>query len=503
MFKLILILFPLLIFAKSERKLDAIFHSLDPYSISEQFAFYHLYPQVERGQEALGRAWDLLNFHRDVPFHGDLILPTMDLTAIVSLVNRRPYEPTVVLNEDQLEVIEETASHLGNRKLKGYQVWTEEELIKLSSEETDLGRGLLIYQYKDADDAKLQIRQYEASLDLMALQILARLPRDAPHLEKIAAINEFIFHEMRFRFPPHSLYAKDIDLYTFLPSVLDSRQGVCLGVSIIYLCLAQRLDLPLEIITPPGHIYLRYGDVNIETTARGISLPSKTYLGINTRKLKERTLKEVIGLAFFNQASVAWHREDPETAIKLYTQAMPFLGDDPLLKMFLGYNYLFVGKIKEGKKLLSQISGLTFEESVYKETIAEDFLQKNVDTEGIQNIFLSVDEKRESIESKLEKIKKTLKKYPKFREGHFHLAIAFLQLSRHGEALEALKEYHKLDPNNPTVEYYLTILSMDRIKYKEAWNHLKCAKQITAARNHHPDCLKSLHHSLRCVYPRP
>ena len=77
-----------------------------------------------------------------------------------------------------------------------------------------------------------------------------------------------------FRFPPHSLYAKDIDVYTFLPSVLDSRRGVCLGVSILYLCLAQRLDLPLEAMTPPGHIYVRYGeDLNIETTARGIDVP--------------------------------------------------------------------------------------------------------------------------------------------------------------------------------------------------------------------------------------
>src|SRR5205807_1806234 len=98
-----------------------------------------------------------------------------------------------------------------------------------------------------------------------------------------------------------------------------SRQGVCLGVSILYLCLAQRLDLDLEIITPPGHIYLRYPGkeqmINIETTARGINLPSDTYLGINTRKLEKRTLKEVIGMAFFNQASVYWEKGDYATTV--------------------------------------------------------------------------------------------------------------------------------------------------------------------------------------------
>src|SRR5665647_1570782 len=105
----------------------------------------------------------------------------------------------------------------------------------------------------------------------MALQILARLPPKASPQQKILKINELIFDEMRFRFPPHSLYAKDIDVYTFLPSVLDSHRGVCLGVSILYLCIAQRLDLNLEMITPPGHIYVRYRTtdqtINIETTA--------------------------------------------------------------------------------------------------------------------------------------------------------------------------------------------------------------------------------------------
>jgi regulator of sirC expression with transglutaminase-like and TPR domain len=94
----------------------------------------------------------------------------------------------------------------------------------------------------------------------MALQILARLPENASSEEMIRVMNEMLFNEMRFRFPPQSLGIKEVDLYTVLPSVLDSRRGVCLGVSIIYLCLAQRLDLNLEVITPPGHIYVRYVD---------------------------------------------------------------------------------------------------------------------------------------------------------------------------------------------------------------------------------------------------
>ena len=61
----------------------------------------------------------------------------------------------------------------------------------------------------------------------------------------------------------------------------------------------------MEIITPPGHIYVRYHDgdkiINVETTARGIHLDCKEYLGIDTRSLQVRTLKEVIGMVAFNQ----------------------------------------------------------------------------------------------------------------------------------------------------------------------------------------------------------
>src|ERR1700761_5200171 len=127
-----------------------------------------------------------------------------------------------------------------------------------------------------------KIRSYEALIDLMALQILTRITFEDPPAKKIRAINHFIFEEMGFRFPPHSSHAKDIDLYTFLPSVLDSRRGVCLGVSILYISLAQRLKLDLQMVTPPGHIFVcwRQGKevINIETTARGIHIPDEKYL---------------------------------------------------------------------------------------------------------------------------------------------------------------------------------------------------------------------------------
>src|ERR1700722_1789575 len=405
-----------------DSNLKTLFNSLDPHSVSQHLAFYDLYPETPEAKAALKRAWWLLSGGSLSDEESATQLPAVDIQAIISLVTRQSFDPPVILSQQQLELITKISDRFHNRKLKGFRVWKKEEILQLPSDEIDVARGLLIFQFDESID---EIRQYEASIDLIALQIAARLTGKATNEDKIRAINQFIFQEMQFRFPPHSLYANDIDLYTFLPSVLDSRQGVCLGVSILYLALAQRLDLPLEVITPPGHIYVRYNNgrkiINIETTARGIDLPSEVYLGINTRKLQQRNLKDVIGMAFINQASMYWARQDYTKTVALYEKAVLFLPDDLLLKMFMGFNYLFVGRNGDGIKLLREIRHITFDTSVSPESIPDDYLSGKIDAEGIKAIFLSVDETRESIVKKQKELEQILKRYPQFRAGKLHL----------------------------------------------------------------------------------
>ncbi len=485
--------------------LKSIFSSLDPHSLAQHLAFYELYKETEEGKKALAHAWKLLSQGSQTEYNGDVPFPHIDIQSIISLVTRQSSDPPIVLSQEQLTIVSNLANHFANRKLKGSLAWAKEELFNLPTEEIDLGRALLINQFDEEENIRDKILQYEASLDLMALQIAVRLKKESSPLDKIREINRFIFQDMRFRFPPHSLYAKEIDLYTFLPSVLDSRQGVCLGVSILYLCLAQRLNLPLEIITPPGHIFVRWENgteaINIETTARGINPPDETYLGLNTRILQRRTLKEVVGMAFVNQASVYWGKEEYEKTVQLYEKALPYLPDDPLIKMFLGFNYLFVGKKEQGKALLTQIRSQIFDYAITAESLPEDYLRGAVEIEGLKAVFLPVDETRQSILQKQKNLQEVVKKYPRFRAGILQLAVTYLQLNRGSEAQNVLTSYHKIDPNDPTVEYYLAAICAERWDYNSAWDYLKRAEQITRARNHYPKALKGLRHHLRAISP--
>jgi len=483
--------------------LSALYATLDPTSVAQHFAFYELYPKTAEGRQALKHAWELLN-RGDTLADPELVLPAIDLQPILSLVNRLHNEEAPQLNPEPLAVIEKLSRHLGNRKLKGHSVWTLEEVLALLPEEVDVGRGLLV---AELGEAKEKIQSYEAHLDLMALQIQARLKEGAEPMEKLRAINDYIFSEMRFRFPPHSLYAKEIDVYTFLPSVLDSRRGVCLGVSILYLCLAQRLELPLQAITPPGHIYVRYmgpeGETNIETTARGIDVPSELYLGIETRSLQERNFKEVIGLAFVNRAAVSWHRNDCQTAIALYEKARLFLADDHLLKFFLGLNYLFAGREKEGRALLKEIQGIVPPHQISADTIGSDYLAGLCNPAAIQAVFSEVDETRISILQKQEKLKDVVARFPQFKQGIFHLAITYLQLGREKEALPLLQRYTTLCPDDATAHYYLAAIQYQRRNFNESWKSFRSSEKITSAKGHHPRALFELRQALQRACPEP
>lgn len=498
------ILLPQCIF--SSLKIRTLYYSLEPNSIPQHFAFYQLYSDTLEGKWAIDRVSQLLSgdeSHETKPLQ--FTLNPAKLQGLIALVNKQPLDEITELSLTDIEIIDHLSQKLQNRQLKGYRAKNETEVLALDHDQIDLARGLFLSQMNSEPDAWKKMRTYETMLDLMALQILAEIGSHAPPEEKIRAINRFIFEEMAFRFPPHSAYAKDIDLYTFLPSVLDSRRGVCLGVSILYLCIAQRLGLPLEMITPPGHIYVRYKpengeEINIETTARGIHLESDVYLGINTRSLQQRNIKEVIGLAHFNHASVYWAKNDFQKALDAYLIAQKYIPNDFLLKELMAYSYLIVGNVSEGEKLLKEIENHIPEHAISKESVAEDYLKGMVDAEGIRIAFMRIDETRSSLLEKRKAIEKVLEKYPYFRAGLLQLATTLLQLYRMGEALEILKKYHLLDPNDPSVEYYISILYGERCDFNHSWEHLQQAERLVKARHHHPKVLKQLRKQLamRC-----
>lgn len=503
--KLLLIASAAMFLSFTSGKIAVLYRSLNPKSIPEHLAFYHLFSDTPEGKRALADAWQLLSGSSKDPVALNH-LPKSAIDAIVSLTTKSEGVETTLLDEAELGVIQKLAQHLPNRRLKGYLARSEEDVLRLAADQVDLARGLFLSKSQESLNEEKKIASYEALIDLMALQILTGVKLSDPPEIKIRAINRFIFEEMKYRFPPHSTYAKDIDLYTYLPSVIDSRRGVCLGVSILYLCLSQRLDLPLEAITPPGHIYVRYHSdkktINIETTARGIHIDTEEYLGIESKEFIPRTIKDVIGLAYFNEASVHWQSENYSKALKCYEKATLYLPEDLLLQELLGYTHLFLRNEEEGTFLLRRaFEGEKSDAQVVQKCVMEDFLNGDIDAEGIRIMHLYVDEKRESLLKKQLALSKVLEKWPRFKAGHFHLGVLELQLNCYKKALAAFQEYEKLEQHDPTAEYFLSQLSLMRSDYPAAWRHLHRAEELLKDRPSIPETLKILHRELAACDP--
>jgi tetratricopeptide (TPR) repeat protein len=459
----------------------SIYKTLDPKSLSQLFAFHELYPDTREGKEALNKVLNLLGASPE-DAHLFSALPAIDISTMITMMSQVQTNDAPLLTNEALAFIEKISTNLKNRSLEGHTLWDQKQIMDLPLDQIDLSRALFLTETNNLSIDT--IKQYEAMLDLMALQISFRLKADATDLEKIEAINDFIFYKLHFRYPPHSTYSKEIDSYTFLSSVLDSRKGVCLGVSVLYLCLAQRLGLTLEAITPPGHIFLSYVDpktkerTNIETTARGIHVDLEDYYTLDTISLQRCNMKEVIGYVLFNQASTFWSANNHKKAIELYEKAKTYIPDDPLIMEFLGYNYLFDGNKQKGIKYLKKALQHENSYNFSARTTIEDYLNHRVDIKGLKNIFSPIEETKESILAKQEALKKTLKKYPNFRSGIFLLASSYLQMGRTKEATAILDDYLKLDPENVLVHYYQSLISMERMRYKKAHFHAQKAKEI-------------------------
>ena len=441
-FLIILLLFTL---PQADRK--AIYSRLEKQSLAKQLAFSRLFPETEEGKKAYKQACLLLQGKEEAP------LPPLPPTLLDSLINAVAAHPDggkVTFSAEELELIQTLSERFENRKLAGNKLTCEEDILKLAPEEIDSARALLISQGSD-------VARLEAILEM------------------IEATTNFIFDEMGFRFPPKNSSTAEIDKFTALPSVVDGRKGVCLGVSILYLAIAQRLGIPLEVITPPGHIYVRYegegGPFNIETTARGVHLPDRAYLNLEYLSLQHRSIREVVGMAHMNEAAVHWQNEEYEKALSIYKKAIPYMPEDPLLHELMGYIYLLLGQEEEARSFFAKAK-------LKPTSFAHDWLQGQCDGKAIAILFKKESKGRDKLIAYRKEIEKMLEQWPEFKGGWFYLAACSLELGRMKDAMHGLEKYHSLYSANPMVEYLLTEMYLDRGEYGKGWKHQKLVASL-------------------------
>lgn len=117
----------------------------------------------------------------------------------------------------------------------------------------DLARAALLIARDEYPE--LNIAHYLARLDEMAETVHPRVRIAGEPDEIIDALNDFLFQELHF-------VGNRTDYYnprnSFLNDVLDRRTGIPITLSVVYIEVSRRLQLPVHGVGLPGHFIVRY-----------------------------------------------------------------------------------------------------------------------------------------------------------------------------------------------------------------------------------------------------
>ncbi len=141
----------------------------------------------------------------------------------------------------------------------------------ISQAKFDLAETALIIA--QAEYPQLEIAQYVDKIDKLAQQVRKQTQNLSSAPDILYAMNQVLFEQQKF-------IGNNQDYYnprnSFLNDVLDQKQGIPITLSILYLEIAKRLELPLEGVSFPGHFLVKLavseGEIILDPFCKGVSL---------------------------------------------------------------------------------------------------------------------------------------------------------------------------------------------------------------------------------------
>ncbi|MFC5607315.1 SirB1 family protein [Variovorax soli] len=101
---------------------------------------------------------------------------------------------------------------------------------------------------------ELDVQQVLGDVDQLLARLRRRLPADAAPLQRLRALNQFFFHDLSFGGNVNDYYDPD---NSYLNAVLRTRRGIPISLAVLWLELAQGLNLHARGVGFPGHFMLK------------------------------------------------------------------------------------------------------------------------------------------------------------------------------------------------------------------------------------------------------
>lgn len=103
-------------------------------------------------------------------------------------------------------------------------------------------------------EPELDLTSVQLELDTLVLRLKQRLPADASHLQKLRMLNHYFYNELGFSGNVNDYYSPD---NSYLHRVMHSRRGIPISLAVLYMEIAQQIDLQVQGISFPGHFLMK------------------------------------------------------------------------------------------------------------------------------------------------------------------------------------------------------------------------------------------------------
>ncbi len=225
--------------------------------------------------------------------------------------------------------------------------------IQQPEEQIDLAKAALYIAQEE--NPNLDPQEYLNALDTMAQEVRERLPEQRYPLRVIKTINQYLYQDLGFQGNTKNYYDPS---NSFLDQVIERRTGIPITLSLVYLEIAKRVDLPMVGIGMPGHFLIRpdfeaagifvnafnSGEILFEQDCeallskiyqRSVKLQPRFLDSVGAKQFLARMLTN-LKLIYLNQAQLRQALGAVERIILLFPQAVGELRDRGLIYYELG-----------------------------------------------------------------------------------------------------------------------------------------------------------------------
>jgi len=238
----------------------------------------------------------------------------------------------------------------------------------------DLSLAVAREIYHDLEGEKVEA--FKKDLDDLAARVRESIKASQQAQEKVARANAVLFQDRGLKCAESTQPEQEVPDYYFPHSTLARKKGVCLGLTTLYLCVAERAGLPMCGAHAPQHIFVRYDDgessVNLETTDGGRVFDLASYLArfkeedrprLQEVYFKNLTKLEVLGdlfnaAAWCSSIGTARNPLPPERALLAARLCVEICPQDYNNWDTLAQAYLYAKQPQEALRILRKAIGM-------------------------------------------------------------------------------------------------------------------------------------------------